>query len=421
MKLIRTSIMMILTIICGLILFSSVSSEEPTTIVSVNPQIINVEPQENFTINISCIPSETIEGFEFDIIFDANVLKANSVQEGTIFNNYSNWFNAGTIDNQKGYIDNVYSLITGTGNTSQTGTLAKISFSAFSTNATTIIELNDTGIANDEGYISINIQNGQVNIGNPDEPIEDNDDASDSNGSPSGSSNSPPSLPERPEGKQNCLINRTYTFSTSAIDSENDDIYYTFDWDDNSKSKNIGPFLSGINCTASHQWNSTGIYNITVQAIDVHGKKSDWSPKLTIFVQNQSLNNSQNEQEMNIPVPSFTFTPSNPKVNESIQFTDTSIDVDGSIINWLWDFGDNATSQMQHPIHHYESENKYKVTLTIWDDTNLMNSTSMQIDIKSNEETSVQNETPFISFGLILILITLLSIIMIYVGKFANK
>lgn len=47
--------------------------------------------------------------------------------------------------------------------------------------------------------------------------------------------------------------------------------------------------------------------------------------------------------------------------NETVTFTDVSL----GATNWLWDFGDNNTSNQQHPTHTYASSGNYTVTLTI--------------------------------------------------------
>ena len=64
---------------------------------------------------------------------------------------------------------------------------------------------------------------------------------------------------------------------------------------------------------------------------------------------------------------SFTFTPTEPAVNKSVQFTDTST---GSPTAWSWNFGDTAsgqdnTSKQQNPIHIYAASGNYTVTLTV--------------------------------------------------------
>ena len=64
---------------------------------------------------------------------------------------------------------------------------------------------------------------------------------------------------------------------------------------------------------------------------------------------------------------SFTFTPTAPGVNESVQFTDTSTN---NPVSWSWNFGDTAsgqanTSTLQNPTHTYAASGNYTVTLTV--------------------------------------------------------
>lgn len=55
-----------------------------------------------------------------------------------------------------------------------------------------------------------------------------------------------------------------------------------------------------------------------------------------------------------------------------------SLDPDGSIISWQWDFGDGNTSSLENPNHTYASSGNYTVTLTVTD--NLM---AIDVDVTS--------------------------------------
>ncbi len=52
----------------------------------------------------------------------------------------------------------------------------------------------------------------------------------------------------------------------------------------------------------------------------------------------------------------------------TVNFTDQSIDPDGIIVSWRWDFGDGSTSTQQNPVHIYDSSGIYLVQLTVTDD-----------------------------------------------------
>ena len=77
----------------------------------------------------------------------------------------------------------------------------------------------------------------------------------------------------------------------------------------------------------------------------------------------------------NPPVADFDYSPSFPTTSDTIQFTDLSYDVDGTIVSWYWDFGDGATSTQQNPQHRYADDGVYRVTLTVTDNDGASNST----------------------------------------------
>lgn len=68
------------------------------------------------------------------------------------------------------------------------------------------------------------------------------------------------------------------------------------------------------------------------------------------------------------PTASFSYSPTYPKELETITFTDESLDSDGSIVSWDWDFGNGDTSTAQNPTYDYVDEGYYTVSLTVEDD-----------------------------------------------------
>ena len=94
--------------------------------------------------------------------------------------------------------------------------------------------------------------------------------------------NVPPNKPSRPQGEANGKINREYTYITSTIDSNGDEVYYMFDWGDNTTSQWIGPFKSGETINASHTWKEEGTYRIRVKAKDANGLESPWSDYMVV-------------------------------------------------------------------------------------------------------------------------------------------
>lgn len=67
----------------------------------------------------------------------------------------------------------------------------------------------------------------------------------------------------------------------------------------------------------------------------------------------------------------------------NVDFTDTSIDSDGSITAWNWDFGDGNSSNVQNPLHTYALGGTYTVTLTVTDNDSGMDSTGQQLTVSA--------------------------------------
>lgn len=91
-----------------------------------------------------------------------------------------------------------------------------------------------------------------------------------------------------------------------------------------------------------------------------------------------------------MPIADFTYVPLNPSVFEPITFTDASIDSDGVIVTWSWDFDDGDTSFEQNTIHQYAQKGTYTVTLTVTDDDG-----ATDVEVKL---VTVQNIAPTADF-----------------------
>ena len=90
--------------------------------------------------------------------------------------------------------------------------------------------------------------------------------------------NSEPEIPDVPDGPTEGLPNIEYTFTTSATDPDEDDIYYLFDFGDGTNSSWIESDRT------THVWNEEGIYAIKVKAKDIYGAESDWSDSLIVTI-----------------------------------------------------------------------------------------------------------------------------------------
>jgi len=103
----------------------------------------------------------------------------------------------------------------------------------------------------------------------------------------------PPDKPEL-DGPSYGKIYAKHTFTASTTDPDGDDVYYIFDWSDDSDSEWLGPYHSGERITASHRWTTfeLGDSLIRVRAKDIHGVMSEWSDPIEFTVPRNRITNN---------------------------------------------------------------------------------------------------------------------------------
>jgi len=90
---------------------------------------------------------------------------------------------------------------------------------------------------------------------------------------------------ETPSGSVSGIPGQSYSYSTSATDTDGDQVFYTFYWGDGSTSV-TGRFDSGISVTVSHSWSKAGTYKVKATATDadIPGLTSGYSGPLTVTI-----------------------------------------------------------------------------------------------------------------------------------------
>jgi PKD repeat protein len=83
---------------------------------------------------------------------------------------------------------------------------------------------------------------------------------------------------------------------------------------------------------------------------------------------------------VNIP-PTADFSYS--KTDLTVVFTDQSIDTDGIVVGWSWNFGDGNSSIAQNPSHTYATAGTYTVSLIVTDDDDATDSTSQSVAVST--------------------------------------
>jgi len=95
-----------------------------------------------------------------------------------------------------------------------------------------------------------------------------------------------------------------------------------------------------------------------------------------------------------LPVASFAHSPTMPLVGEAVTFNaDESQCLDGTIVNYSWDFGDGNVTTVTVPIikHAYATYGDYIVTLTVTDSHGLNSTTSKMIQIMDDTISPTAN------------------------------
>lgn len=129
--------------------------------------------------------------------------------------------------------------------------------------------------------------------------------------------------------------------------------------------------------SASHVFAAAGTYPVTLSVTDDKGATNLTTRSITVATSNSP------------PVASFT-------VSCSLlvcSFTDASSDTDGSIVKWVWDFGDGSGLTNQSSTHTYPASGTYSVSLTVTDNRGSTANTVRQVTV-----SSVTNAAPVAEF-----------------------
>ena len=107
----------------------------------------------------------------------------------------------------------------------------------------------------------------------------------------------------------------------------------------------------------SHTYSNEGQYTVTLEVEDDSGATSQVTRTVTVLRNNLA------------PRPQFSMSDTETEVNSSVSFdASASVDRDGSITDYYWDFGDGLSAKGAQATHEYRNNGTYNVNLTIVDD-----------------------------------------------------
>lgn len=81
------------------------------------------------------------------------------------------------------------------------------------------------------------------------------------------------------------------------------------------------------------------------------------------------------------PIVAFGWSPSQAFAGEEVQFQDQTFSQPSPNRTWRWEFGDGATSDLQHPTHTYEDAGLFFVTLTVTEADGLTFSSTQSLNV----------------------------------------
>jgi PKD repeat protein len=140
----------------------------------------------------------------------------------------------------------------------------------------------------------------------------------------------------------------------------------------------FGDGRSSTNQNPTHAFLKKGVYNVT---LTIENNEGDNDSIYKII-----------EIHNNIPNVNFIVDKQIVFKGEIINFTDNSNDLDGEIVNYIWDFDDDSNSTQQNISHSYTQSGFYTVSLKITDDDN--DTDSMMNDILVIDSLVNKSQTP---------------------------
>ena len=214
--------------------------------------------------------------------------------------------------------------------------------------------------------------------------------------------NFPPEAPVTPSGPSSIELGIEYSYSSFTFDPDGDLVRFRFDWGDSTYSDWSEFVPSNTSIIMSHQWNYISVFEVQVIAQDEQGENSSWSEPLEVIVSQMDAG----DEPSIIPKIVLADQTYLKKGNVKIVFDASgSIDPEGVIKSYQWDFGDGKTGRGVQSVHIYKNLGEYFVTLIITDEFGNEYSKSIIIYLASEDEGRQAIVSFYPENGVILLLI----------------
>ena len=145
--------------------------------------------------------------------------------------------------------------------------------------------------------------------------------------------NSAPAIAAIPSGPISGIAGTVYSYSTSAIDPNGDQVKYTFSWGDGTTTT-TALVDSGTPASASHKWAAAGSYLVKAKATDSKGLASAFSGTLTVKIAPNSAP----------AIPAIPSGPTSGNPGKSYSYTTSATDPNGDQVKYIFSWGDGTTT-----------------------------------------------------------------------------
>jgi PKD repeat protein/uncharacterized protein YraI len=176
------------------------------------------------------------------------------------------------------------------------------------------------------------------------------------------------------EGPSHGLIGETLAFRGSGS-SDSDGSIIKYEWD-------LGDGTTEDKVKVAHAYTHAGSYQVILTVTDDGGL----SDSATLAVQIQA------PVPVNLPPVAVIHGPAMARVGESITFdASSSSDIEGSIVDYAWVFGDGITGSGITVTHVYTQAGSYQVALTVTDDGGLTASEGQVIQVQEMADSNLSS------------------------------
>jgi len=149
----------------------------------------------------------------------------------------------------------------------------------------------------------------------------------------------------------------------------------------NTEWRHNGNLLS-YNATAYVTFSNEGVYDVVLRVYDNRGDYGEDTITITATAAETNLP----------PTAAASATPSNGDAPLNVAFSSAgSNDPDGSIVTYLWDFGDGTNGTGANPSHLYTSIGTYNVILTVTDNSGDSDTASVTVTVNAVSAASLRS------------------------------